>query len=391
MRVHVSLNPVQNSRFIISCVLLTWMLANKASGQEESKEDSTANNTTDILILPIITFSPETSLRFGVTAIGLFKHKSAHPSTHFSSFRAPISYTLNNQVKVRASFDIFSNRNDHVFLGFAEWFRFPLLFWGIGDDTPNENEELYTTESFASQFQYLSRVKGKFFMGGMMNYLNSTITEVDPDGQLVNGEIPGNEGGQTLGIGLLARLDSRDHPYNCTNGVYFQTGFLISDPIIGSDFDFNRWDLDFRYYIGVVQGRHVLAFQFVSQNIWGDPSFETMALLGGDQIMRGHYLGRYRDNSMYSVQAEYRLPLGRESWSDDRDKVPFKERWGVVGFVAVGNVAPGIGDYRFSTTRTSLGVGVRYLALPKQNINVRVDFGFGSQFPGIYFNVREAF
>lgn len=358
------------------------------------REDSTLleRNTTDVLVLPIITYSPETSLRFGVTAIGLFKHKLADPSTHFSSFRTPVSYTLNNQVKVRASFDIFSNRNDHVFLGFAEWFRFPLLYWGIGDASPEEDEELYTTSSFATEFQYLGRVRGKFYMGGIFTFLNSAVSDVDPDGELILDDVvPGHEGGRTMGIGLLARLDSRDHPYNCTNGFYIQTGFLINDRVMGSDFDFNRWDIDARYYMGVVQRRHVLAFQFVSQNIWGDPSFETMALLGGPQIMRGHYLGRYRDKSMYAMQVEYRLPLFRSSWSENREKVPFKERWGIVGFAGMGNVSPGIGDYRFSTTKTSFGMGVRYLALPKQNINVRVDFGFGTQVPGIYFNVREAF
>jgi hypothetical protein len=160
---------------------------------------------------------------------------------------------------------------------------------------------------------------------------------------------------------------------------------------LGSDFDYNKLVLDFRYYVKVVQSRHVLAFQLLTEHNWGDPSFETMALLGGDEIMRGHYLGRFRDNSMYAAQVEYRLPLIRSHWDDDRDKIPFKERWGIVGFLGFGRVAPTISDFRIEGTKKSMGFGIRYLAMPKERINIRVDFGFGTQTPGVYFNIREAF
>ena len=353
---------------------------------KESKHDIS------MLILPIITFSPETSLRIGVTSIGLFRHKKADPSTHLSSFRSPISYTLNNQIKIRGSFDIFSNRNDHVFRGYAEWFKFPLLFYGIGNNTSNDDEELYTTQSYGVQFNYLGRVKGKFYLGGNIEMLDSKIIEVEDDGQLVqDGLIPGNEGGRTAGLGLLARLDSRNNAYNCSYGFYFQAGFTFIEKALGSDFDFNRLDLDFRYYQSMVQGRHILAFQLVTEHIWGEPSFETMALLGGDEIMRGHFEGRFRDKSLYATQIEYRLPLVRSHWIDNRDKVPFKERWGLVGFFGFGAVAPSTSDFRIDNTKKSIGLGIRFLALPKERINVRVDFGFGTQSPGVYFNIREAF
>ena len=48
-------------------------------------------------------------------------------------------------------------------------------------------------------------------------------------------------------------------------------------------------------------------------------------------------------------------------------------------------------DIDLSKIKTSIGVGVRYLVLPKERINVRIDLGFGTQHPGLYFNIREAF
>ena len=168
-------------------------------------------------------------------------------------------------------------------------------------------------------------------------------------------------------------------------------GFTFVEESLGSDFDFNRLDLDFRYYQSVVQGRHILAYQLVSEHIWGDPSFETMALLGGDEIMRGHFEGRFRDKSLWAMQVEYRLPLVRSHWIDNREKLPFKERFGLVGFLGIGAVAPSTSDFRIDNTKKSIGLGIRFLALPKERINIRVDFGFGTATPGIYFNIREAF
>ena len=107
--------------------------------------------------------------------------------------------------------------------------------------------------------------------------------------------------------------------------------------------------------------------------------------------MRGHYECRFRDNSLYAAQVEYRLPLGRSDWIDTREKVPFKERWGLVGFVGAGDVASSFCDIDFSKIKSSFGFGVRYLVMPKERINVRIDFGFGTQYPGFYFNIREAF
>ena len=159
---------------------------------------------------------------------------------------------------------------------------------------------------------------------------------------------------------------------------------------MGSDFDYTRFDLDFRKYFTTF-GKHVLALQLTLADTWGEPPFENLALLGGKTIMRGHYEGRFRDNTLYAMQAEYRLPLVRSQWIDNRDKVPFRERWGIVGFFGLGDVAHSFADIDLNKVKTSFGVGIRYLVLPKERINVRVDFGFGSQIPGIYFNIREAF
>ena len=320
-----------------------------------------------------------------------FRFKNSDSTTQLSSIKFPVSYTLENQIKVRLSYDLYLPGNSHIFTGFTEWINFPLFFYGIGSDAQEEDEEKYTTQAHLFDLNYFRKIKDHGFLGFRYNRLRSNITEKEPDGQLSeDGLIPGNEGGVGSGLGIVARYDKRDNVFNATRGPFIETKLTSYQEWLGSDFQFVKLQLDFRDYWPVFR-RHIIAFQAVFEHNWGNPSFETMALLGGDEIMRGHYIGRFRDNALWASQVEYRIPLGRNAWIDGREKVPFWQRWGLVGFLGFGNVSPSFGSPEFSDIKKTVGMGIRFLALPKERVNIRIDFGFGSQHPGYYFNIREAF
>ena len=363
-----------------------------AAASEQPEQDSIKSRNGSFMVLPIITYSPETSLRLGAIGVYFFRGKNAPDGTQLSSIKMPVNYTLNKQVKVRLSYEIFLDDNRHIFKGEAEWIKYPLLFWGIGNDSPDSNEEIYTTRTMTFDFSYLGKVMPGFFLGTRFIRQSSKISEVEEDGLLIQeGLIPGNEGALTSGLGVIARFDRRDNNFNATTGPFIQADLISYQSWLGSEFEFTKLRLDLRHYLPVFQDRHVLAFNLVTEQNWGDPTFETMALLGGDQIMRGHYDGRFRDKAMLAAQMEYRLPLGRKSWIDEREKMPFWERWGLVGFAGLGNVAPGLSELSLDHFKSSLGFGLRYAAIPDERLNIRVDFGFGTQSPGFYLNIRESF
>jgi outer membrane protein assembly factor BamA len=344
-----------------------------------------------LYVLPIISASPETSLRLGAVGVLLFRQDGVAEETQLSSIRVPISYTLNGQFRAKAGITYYSDANRSIFIGQAEWFNFPLLFYGIGNNTQAANEEIYTTQTLLTNLTYLKSMSPGFYIGLGYNYFDSKIVKFEEGGELSQpGVIPGNTGSVTSGFSLNFRFDNRDNNLCAASGFYVDAKIASYEPWMGSEFDFTRFDIDLRKYFNPF-GKHVLAAQIVLANIWGAPSFETMALLGGKMIMRGHYEGRFRDNTLYAAQVEYRIPLVRSSWIDTREKIPFKERWGLVGFFGVGDVANSVGDIDFSSIKTSIGFGIRYLVLPKERINVRIDLGFGTQTPGLYFNIRESF
>lgn len=342
-------------------------------------------------VLPIISASPETSLRIGAAGVLLFRREGVSLKTQLSSIRVPISYTLNNQFKGKIDATYYSDGNRHILNGMVQWFNFPLLFYGLGNATSDVTEEIYTTQTLNVELAYLKLIVPKIYAGLGYSYLQSDIIKFEENGLLAQpGLIPGNTGSISSGFNINVRFDSRDNNLCASNGLYIDIKLANYEHWMGSQFDFTKIDIDVRKYIQPF-GKHVLAFQVVLANTWGAPSFETMALLGGKTIMRGHYIGRFRDNSLYATQVEYRLPIGRSNWIDNRTDIPFKERWGIVGFFGVGDVAASFGEVDFADIKSSLGVGLRYLVMPKERINVRIDFGFGTQNPGLYFNIREAF
>jgi hypothetical protein len=60
-------------------------------------------------------------------------------------------------------------------------------------------------------------------------------------------------------------------------------------------------------------------------------------------------------------------------------------------FGGFGQVADGPGRLRFDGFKYSIGFGLRFLVVPKEGANLRVDQAFGQGSSGFYFNANEAF
>jgi len=127
--------------------------------------------------------------------------------------------------------------------------------------------------------------------------------------------------------------------------------------------------------------KQILALQAIGTSLQGDDiPFNQLALLGGEQMMRGYYTGRFRDRKYLTAQAEYRfLPF------------PFSKRFGATVFLAAGGVAPSWDALQWRNFRPSGGFGLRYFIFPKKDVFVRLDLGITPEGTGIYFFTGEAF
>jgi outer membrane translocation and assembly module TamA len=156
----------------------------------------------------------------------------------------------------------------------------------------------------------------------------------------------------------------------------FQAVFFAKD--IGSSFDFNRYEVDLREYVGLNQQKEqVLAFQAYIDFVRGNPPFYRLPPLGGSKIMRGYKSGLLRDRNLITAQVEFRSRLWR--------------RFGAVAFVGTGDVADDFSDFKLKNLKPSYGLGLRFKFNTRENVNLRMDLGFGDNTDGIYFGVQEAF
>ena len=94
---------------------------------------------------------------------------------------------------------------------------------------------------------------------------------------------------------------------------------------------------------------------------FGKVPFFHMGLLGGSEVMRGYFNGRFRDNHAFSTTLEYRLPIW---W-----------RFGAAAFMAVGDVAPSLDAFKPQSLKYSVGGGLRFMIDKREKINVRLDVG----------------
>ncbi len=121
--------------------------------------------------------------------------------------------------------------------------------------------------------------------------------------------------------------------------------------------------------------------QLLGQFNIGAAPFNQLAMLGGESIMRGYYLGRYRDNNQLAFRQGRMLPL----------PLSFTKRFGATVFAGTGTVFNHINSLDASNFVWSAGAGLRYLLFPKKDIYTRLDLAFTREGTGVYIFIGEAF
>jgi outer membrane protein assembly factor BamA len=343
-------------------------------GFEEKKEkDGKEPKDSSFFALPVIFYTPETKLALGVGGGYYFR---TNPATKPSRLDGFLMYTLRKQFRITLAPDVYFKQNTYRLQSVLSFSYFPDKFFGIGPDTTKDMEEDYTSRLYLIQFSIQRKLFLNLNAGVRFELGRSRLVEIDEGGLLASGTIPGSDGGISSGTGLYINWDSRDNIYFPSSGSFHQAYVIMFRRAFGGDYHFNRYVLDLRKYFTFLAS-HVLAVQGYFSFISGDPPFQMMSLMGGQNNMRGYWTGRFRDKNLITVQAEYRIPLVK--------------RIGVVGFAGLGNVASRLSHFGHSDLKYSLGFGLRYAFNPKEKLNIRLDIGFTKEGSGFYITATEAF
>lgn len=342
-------------------------------------DDTSDISKPQFLVYPTVAYSPETSWEFGFSSLYVYYAKR-DTTNRLSEINGFAFYTLQNQYG--ASFDhaLYSHTNRWFFLGRLKYQSFPLLYHGIGPETP----AVHLARVDANQIQIRERVFHKIipnFYGGLeFDYQRLGSVKFTSENELLE-KPTGSEGSANFGVGVGLIYDNRHNILNVRKGLSSELALLRYDKFWGSDYGFTSIISDSRIY-RPTSHNNVIAAQLLGQFNVGQTPFNQLALMGGETIMRGYYLGRYRDNNLIAGQLEYRmLPL----------PLSFTRRWGAAVFAGSGAVFDRIPELSPRHFVWSAGAGLRFLLFPHKDIFTRLDVAFTREGPGFYIFIGEAF
>ena len=315
-----------------------------------------------ISLIPIIFYTNETSLGLGAGFVRAFRwdgedKKNSRPS----NIKALGTYTLRDQSSVLLSPDLYLGAQQYNLRFSLGYSNYPNVFFGTGEDLPRDAEGEDYTERLALFTGTLVRSLYRGLRAGLrLDYTDSEIYDVEPGGLLDQELFVGSEGGTDVGLGAVLEWDDRDQIFWPTSGGYHQLNAVWHDPDLGGDFYYYQTTADMRHFMDLGKDR-VLALRGYAVVTNGEAPFQKLAQLGGPNLMRGIYLGRFRDNHALVAQGEYRVILNN--------------RWSITAFASVGEVAHEMNDFRLSDAVYTVGGGARYALDPKNRINLRMDLG----------------
>ena len=334
-----------------------------------------------ITAYPAVGYSPETSLSFGVVGFMVVNHRTIKEDTLYhrpSSISPYFLYTLNNQFLSAVDFDFYPGNKLNINTT-IRFFNYPDFYYGIGNETPDISET-FTGKFFKWDGDVSYAINPNLFIGLAFNWQINQISDLDPDGRLVQDDINGIDGGSILGMGPMLKYDTRNNIFYPDKGIYIEFKSLFFPNGLGNDYYYQNFVFDFRSFHQVFSEKNILALQVYYNHVNGQSiPFYKLPRLGGDSRLRGiNNENRYRDNHSYYIQVEGRREL---FW-----------RFGGVLFAGVGNVNHRMSEFDFNSLKYVFGIGGRFRPFKNEKLNLRLDIGKG---PGdqyaIYIAVKEAF
>ncbi len=287
------------------------------------------------------------------------------------------SFTTEGERKLELDYTKELTLQKWTILAHLEYKKKPSDFWGIGSDTPENQQETYTQSQNIAKIQFKKTVSSDFSTGPVLHYFQYRMHETEDSLLLASGTIRGCERSYSIaGAGFVCDWNHTDFKPYPRKGyrIIFDNEFYLSDQ--DYKYHFYAANLDLRLYTSVFN-QHIFCAQILSQNTSDNPPFQFLPGQGGSFMMRGYPNKRFIDKQFISTQVEYRSP--------------FWMKMGFAAFSALGNSYQKLPDFNINHTHFSYGIGFRLNVSKSNMLNMRGDIAFSKEGREIYFKVGEAF
>lgn len=327
-------------------------------------------------VLPGPFYTPEMGLGVGTALVGLYRIDKDDKMTQ------PSSIGLSGFASSTGAFGV--NFTNYNFVDNDQWRLFvsgtinnvPTYYWGKGyaAGKNDHNKEKYHSQEFQITPRALYKLGDATYIGLGWEFSSMNASDPDTGAKAYFAQSVGGRSVISSGLSAYYSFDTRDFLPNAHQGQAFEAVYTYFAPDFGSDTRFQTTQLQYAFYHEITE-KTVLAIDNYARFSTGDVPWNQLSLLGNGNRMRGYYEGRYRDNNIFTSQAEIRHKL---DW-----------RHGVVGWVGTGTMSDSPSELGKGHWLPTVGVGYRFEFKPR--MNVRLDFGIGRNSTGVYFQVGEAF
>jgi len=335
--------------------------------------------------IPVFGYAQETGFEFGLGSIYSFYIDKADTNNRSSNFYSVASYSTKKTYNFTLRGDAWTKRNDFHFIGEMRFKNMPFNFYGIGNNTSHIDEDKLVQRMVKVQFDAEKAFLKNVYTGVSLGFENYKFKDQKTGGiYSTDNGLFDKDGGSVFFVGLSQSYDTRNSNNYPTKGFFGRISYQYAPPIFGGE-NFtgsqikvnvrNFWSLAPKIVLGV-QG---LYYTIQSSNT----SFYLLPQMGNDEMMRGYYGGRYRDENFIAAQAEIRYR--------------FMERLGLVVFGGSGKVFANEETQLLKNFKPNYGIGGRYFFDPAKGLSVRLDYGVGEKRPnekrqsGFYISFAEAF
>jgi hypothetical protein len=363
-------------RGLVFALLILAIATIPAVGEENP--DTAGVGGVNWFAYPYVFYTPETDFAFGAGGIVYFRTKE-DTLLNLSQILLSGYYTVNNQYSVSLQPELYFTRTGYYSSLNLAFSKILDKFYGVGNNTPESDKAPYLAKAFDIEAKF--RMPVLLFAEVMLidliyDFRSYRVVDKKENPLLINDLVSGSDGGLSSGLGIGYVWDDRDNIYFPHSGMFHQFRAVFNMQAIGSDFDYNDYQLDLRGFYAVAPD-NIIAAQVYAQAVRGFPPFYELAALGGSERMRGYFEGRFRDRNYITAQVEYRSIVW---W-----------RIGLVGFLGAGQVADRTREMSWNAFKPTYGFGLRFVLDTKEKVDIRVDFGWGRGTSGIYFAINEAF
>lgn len=376
--------------FLKMKLLILFLLLIPAIASAQSKllkkifsDDTTRHNS--FLPVPILGYSQEAGLQFGAAGIYSFYSDLKNLKNKASSIYGTAVYSTKKQSKLTLKGDMWSPSNNYHTIAEIRLANTPFNFYGLGNNTFLADEDKIVQKQFKLVTEVERIILPNFYMGFGAEFEKLRFEDEEIGGIFSTNAPPDRAKGQVLFLKITQLLDTRNNSTYPDKGLFLRTRFGLAPDFFGGDnFAGNELDVDLRAF-KKLDSKLILGFNVLYEglNYTKDvESFYFLPQLGGDLMMRGYYLGRYRGPNLIAGQAELRYRI-----------IP---RVGIVGFGGTGMI---FNDDQFAmrNLKPNYGIGARLFFDLEKALSVRLDYGIGEKpagekrISGFYLSLGEAF